>query len=518
MSFRITYSVLEADMAEIHRQFDGALAKVKAGLGLTFPSHVAGKPLESGDLLESRSPADTRVVLARFHRAPASALDAAVDAARKAQADWGRRPWQERVALIRKAAEVISARRLELAAIMAMEVGKNRLESLGDVEESADLLRYYAGVLEDNQGYEKPLGRLQPNEDTRSVLRPYGVFAVIAPFNFPLALAAGMSSGALLGGNAVIFKPAEATPWCGEGLYQAYTEAGLPPGLFQVVHGPGSRLGKALIGHPGIDGVAFTGSAEVGMDIFHEMTRVRSRPCLLELGGKNPAVVCASADLDAAVEGCYRSAFGLSGQKCSALSRVYVHRSLHDRFLLRLVERTGQTKVGDPTDKDVYMGPVIDARAVARFDKAAAAAREAGAVHIGGERLTGGAFDHGHFVAPTVVSVPRDHWIVKTELFLPLVTVEPFDSLDEALQLANDVDYGLTAGVFSGQQTDVDYFMDHCQAGVLYANRKTGATTGAWPGVQAFSGWKASGSTGKGGCGPWYVQQFMREQSQTRMR
>jgi 1-pyrroline-5-carboxylate dehydrogenase len=518
MSFRITYSVLDADLAEIHRQFDQALAKVKADLGRTFPSHIGGRALESGQITTVVAPADARMVLARFHRTPASALDLAVDAARRAQVDWGRRPWRERVALVRKAAEVISSRRLELAAIMSLEVGKSRLESLGDVEESADLLRYYAGQVEENHGYEKKLGRLSPNEDTRSVLKPYGVFAVISPFNFPTALAAGMSAGALLGGNAVILKPAEATPWCAEGLYQAFAAAGLPDGLLQVVHGDGEQLGRALVRHPGIDGVAFTGSAAVGMEIMHELTRTRVRPCLLELGGKNPAIVCQSADLDAAVEGCYRSAFGLAGQKCSALSRIYVHRSCHDLFLARLIERTKQTTVGDPSERDVYLGPVIDERAVARYLGACHEAQIAGRIHTGGERLSKGALAHGHFVAPTIAEVPRHHRLVKTELFLPFVLIEPFDTLAEAVSLANDVDYGLTAGIFSAEKTDIEYFMDHVDAGVLYANRKTGATTGAWPGVQAFSGWKASGSTGKGGCGPWYVQQFMREQSQTRMQ
>jgi 1-pyrroline-5-carboxylate dehydrogenase len=422
------------------------------------------------------------------------------------------------VALLRKAADLVSARRLELAAIMSLEVGKNRLESLGDVEESADLMRYYAGVLEEAKGYERPLGKLAPNEDTRSVLKPYGVFAVVSPFNFPTALAAGMSAGALLGGNAVILKPSEEAPWCANGLYEALRDAGLPDGLFQVLHGPGETLGRALVRHPGVDGVAFTGSVPVGMEIFHELTRGRVRPCFLEMGGKNPAIVCEAADLDAAVEGCYRSAFGLSGQKCSALSRIYVHRRHHDDFVARLVARTKQTKIGDPTEKDTYMGPVINAAAVARYVRAAGDARDAGTIHVGGERLRGDAFDHGHFVAPTVAAVPRDHALARTELFLPFVLVEPFDTLEEAVRLANGVDYGLTAGVFSQKAEDVDYFMDHVEAGVLYANRKTGATTGAWPGVQSFSGWKASGSTGKGGCGPWYVQQFMREQSQTRMR
>jgi 1-pyrroline-5-carboxylate dehydrogenase len=518
MTFRITYSVLDADMTEIHRQFDGALAEVRARLGATFPSYVAGKPVESGELLESRAPADTRTVLARFHKPPAGVLDRAVAAARAAQKKWAGMTWKDRVRIVRAAADLISQRRLPLSAIMAMEVGKNRLESLGDVEEAADLLRYYATQVEETNGFSRPLGKLSPNEDTRSVLRPYGVFAVISPFNFPTALAAGMSSAALLGGNAVILKPSEDTPWCGEGLYQAFTDAGLPEGLFQLLHGDGESIGKALVRHPGIDGVAFTGSAKVGMDIHQVMSSTgRARPALLELGGKNPAIVCDDADLAAAVEGCARSSFGLSGQKCSALSRIYVQHGVRDEFISRLVARAAEITIGDPTRADVYMGPVINAAAVARYERAVADAKKDGAILAGGQRLTTGDLAHGHFVTPTVAGVPRGHRLARDELFLPFVTVEPFETLDEALALANDVDYGLTAGIFTGDPEKVEQFMQSCEAGVLYANRKTGATTGAWPGVQSFCGWKASGSTGKGGCGPYYVMQFAREQSQTRM-
>jgi 1-pyrroline-5-carboxylate dehydrogenase len=518
MSFRITYSVLDADMAEIDRQFDAALHSVKAGLGATFPSWVAGKPLESGDLLESRAPADTRVLLANFHRASPAVLDRAVKAAQEAQIVWCGITWKDRVKIIRHAAELISQRRLPLAAIMSMEVGKSRLESLGDIEESADLLRYYAGQVEEAHGFVKPLGKLSPNEDTRSVLKPYGVFAVISPFNFPTALAAGMSSAALVAGNAVILKPSEDTPWCAEGLYHCFADAGLPEGLFQVLHGTGEVIGQALVRHPGIDGVAFTGSAKVGMEIHQVMSSTgRARPALLELGGKNPAIVCDDADLAAAVEGCARSAFGLSGQKCSALSRIYVQHGVKDEFISRLVARAAEIKIGDPTRADVYMGPVINQAAVQRYERAAAEARRDGHVLAGGMRLGEGEFAHGHFVAPTIVSVPRGHRIVREELFLPFVTVEPFETIEEAVALANDVEYGLTAGIFAKDPARIDYFMNHMQAGVLYANRKSGATTGAWPGVQAFCGWKASGSTGKGGCGPYYVAQFAREQSQTRM-
>lgn len=518
MTFRITYSVLDADMTEINRQFDEAMATVRAGLGKTFPSWVDGEPLESGDLLDSFAPADTRSPIARFHRAPVSVLDRAVAAARRAQKEWAALPWQERVARIRKAADNISANRLELSAIMALEVGKNRLESLGDVEESADLLRYYAGQVEEANGFARPLGRLSPNEDTRDLLRPYGVFAVIAPFNFPTALGAGMSGGALLGGNAVILKPSEDTPWCAEGLYHALADAGLPKGLFQVLHGEGENIGAALSKHPGIDGVAFTGSTKVGMELHRIMSSTgRIRPCLMELGGKNGTIVCESADLDMAVEGVARSAFGLSGQKCSALSRVFVAKKHYDEFATKLVARAKSIVVGDPTRAEVYMGPVINAESAARFERVSAEAKKDGEVLFGGERLRGGEYDHGHFVMPTIVRVPRGHRLTRDEHFLPFLTIDSFGTFDEAMERLNEVDHGLTAGIFSGNDADVEAFMDRAEAGVLYANRRTGATTGAWPGVQSFTGWKASGSSGKGGCGPYYVSQFAREQSQTRM-
>lgn len=517
MSFRITYSVVNADLTELHREFDAALASVRATLGRTFPSWVEGKPLESGDLLESRAPSDTRLLLGRFHRAPASVVARAVEVAKSAQKKWAKLPWQQRVKIITDAAELISKRRLELSVIASLEVGKNRMESLGDVEEAADLFRYYAGQVTESNGFTRPLGKLSANEDTRDLLRPYGVFAVIAPFNFPAALAAGMSGAALLAGNAVILKPSEAAPYCAQLLYECLRDAGMPDGVFQILHGEGETIGAALTKHPGIDGVAFTGSTQVGMELFRLMSQGRVRPCLLEMGGKNAAVVTESARLEDAVQGCTRSAFGLSGQKCSALSRIYVARPLHAQFLELLSEKARTLTVGDPTRADIYMGPVIDDAALRRFERASAEAKADGTVHAGGVRLTEGELQHGRFVAPTVVSVPRGHRLLREELFLPFVTVEAFDSFDEAMTLVNDVDHGLTAGIFSQRSEEVEAFMDRAEAGVLYANRATGATTGAWPGVQSFCGWKASGSTGKGGCGPYYVAQFAREQSQTRM-
>lgn len=517
MTFRVTYSVLEADLAELHREFDAALARVQDRTGAVLPSWVGGKAWTSGDLLECRSPSDRRKLLASFHRASADAVDAAVVAAKAAQRAWWSLPWSERVARIRRAADAVSRRRMELAATMCLEVGKTRIECLGDVEEAADLLRYYAQQVEDAGGFARPLGKLSSNEDTRDVLKPYGVFAVISPFNFPVALAAGMSGAALVAGNAVILKPSEEAPWCAHGLYEALAEAELPAGLFQVLHGTGEDVGAALARHPGIDGVAFTGSTAVGMALHARMSTGRVRPCLLEMGGKNAAIIAESADLEAAAEGCVRSAFGFSGQKCSALSRVYVARSRHKELLERLVERTRKLVVCDAAKREADLGPVIDARAVARYERAIEEARRDGAVHVGGARLDASPLEHGTFVAPTIVSVPREHRLFRDELFLPFLAVEAVDTVDEGIGLANAAAYGLTAGIFSQDPVEIDRFMDRIEAGVLYANRRTGATTGAWPGVQSFCGWKGSGSTGKGGCGPYYVAQFAREQSQTRM-
>jgi 1-pyrroline-5-carboxylate dehydrogenase len=264
-----------------------------------------------------------------------------------------------------------------------------------------------------------------------------------------------------------------------------------------------------------VDGVVFTGSKAVGMRIHAGLGAGWIKPCLLELGGKNAAIVMASADLDAAAEGVVRSAFSLQNQKCSATSRVYVHRAVAAPFMERVLERTRAMRMGDPSERDVFFGPVINERAVARYERAVAQARAEGVVLQGGARLTGGIFDRGHFVAPTVALLPLESTLFREELFVPFLAVGEVESLDQALTEANRVEYGLTAGIFSGEPAEVERFFDEIEAGVCYANKRTGATTGAWPGAQPFCGWKGSGSTGKGGCGPYYVAQFAREQSRT---
>jgi 1-pyrroline-5-carboxylate dehydrogenase len=513
---KITYTSTTGDLDEFHRRFDEALAKVRAAAGATYPNLIGGEPLASaGKPLDDRSPIDTSLLLGRFAAAGPAEVDLAVRTAKEGQREWGRRPWQERVGILRRAAELIRERKYDLAALMALEVGKSRLEAMGDAEESADLIDYYCGQVEETDGFVRPMGRITPIERNTDVLRPYGVFVCIAPFNFPLALSTGMSSAALMAGNAVVYKPAEDAPWTGLRLAEIYHDAGLPAKAFNFLAGRGVDMGDALWQHPAVDGVVFTGSKAVGLRIHAGISTRWIKPCLLELGGKNAAVVTASADLDAAAEGVMRSAFSLQNQKCSATSRVYVDRQVAAPFLERLVEKTKAIRMGDPTERDVFFGPVINQRSVERFERAVAQARREGTVVLGGERLQGGVFDKGHFVAPTIATLPLTSSLYREELFVPFLAVGEVSGLDEAIAESNAAEYGLTAGIFSADQKEVERFFDEIEAGVCYANKRSGATTGAWPGAQAFCGWKGSGSTGKGGCGPYYVAQFMREQNRT---
>jgi 1-pyrroline-5-carboxylate dehydrogenase len=282
------------------------------------------------------------------------------------------------------------------------------------------------------------------------------------------------------------------------------------------VMGPGDSVGDELQSNPGIDGIVFTGSYDVGMKLFKSFSTAWPRPCIVEMGGKNPAIVSRKADLEEAAEGIMRSAFGFGGQKCSANSRVYVEKAVHDDLVRMLVEKTEKITIGDPIKREHWLGPIIDQKAVDRHQQAVTEARRDGTVFIGGEHLSDGALERGFYVEPTVVGgLPADHRVFRDELFAPFTAIQPVESLDEALALANDTLYGLTAGVYSEDPAEVDRFLDEIQAGVLYVNRRAGATTGAWPGVQAFGGWKGSGSTGKAGLSMYYVAQFLREQSHT---
>jgi 1-pyrroline-5-carboxylate dehydrogenase len=515
---KITYATLRNDNEELHALYEQGVQESRVNLGAHHQNYIDGRWVDgAAGVFEARSPIDRDLVIGTFAKGDRGDVQRAIAAARAAAPGWRHTPWEERLAIIRRAAELISERQMRYGADMAYECGKNRLEALGEVEEAADLLRYYAQTAEDNSYYDHPMDNLGDSAvRTRSILRPHGVFGVISPFNFPMALAAGPTAGALIAGNTVVFKSASATPLSGVNLIHAYEDAGIPAGVINMVMGPGDSVGDELQSNPGIDGIVFTGSFEVGFKLFKSFSTTWPRPCIVEMGGKNPAIVSRKADLEEAAEGIMRSAFGFGGQKCSANSRVYVEKPVHDELVRLLVEKTEKLTVGDPIKRENWLGPIIDQKAVERHQKAVADARRDGKVYTGGEHLSDGALARGFYVEPTVVGgLDGSHRLFQDELFAPFTAVQPVESLDEALALANDTIYGLTAGVYSEDPAEVERFLDEIEAGVLYVNRRAGATTGAWPGVQAFGGWKGSGSTGKSGLSRYYVAQFLREQSHT---
>jgi 1-pyrroline-5-carboxylate dehydrogenase len=505
----LNYISTGADPA-LDAAFEQALATARAGRETPLGHLIGGEARSDGPLFERADPCDPARIVARAHAADASVVADAVRAARAAQPAWAALPYAERTAALRRVAALIGERIVEIAGIVAAETGKIRLEAVPEVQEGVDLIETYCSELERRDGYRIPLGKLNPAEDNTSVMRPYGVFAVICPFNFPFALAVGMSSGALVSGNTVVMKPAEETPWSTGVIAELMAEAGLPPGVFNLVQGA-DDTGRALVA-AGVDGVAFTGSADAGHAIAHELHARRPfRPLVAEMGGKNPAIVTVNADLDRAAAGIVRSAYGLSGQKCSSCSRVVVEAPVHDELVEKIAAGAAKLVLGDPADEASNLGPVVGPDATARFDAAVADASRDGTVVTGGTR-------DGNFVQPTLVTgLPPGHRLTREELFLPFLTVTAVGSFEEALEEANAVEYGLTAGIFSEDPSERATFLERIEAGVVYVNRREGATTGAWPGIQTFPGWKSSGVSGKGGLGPHYLTQFMREQSRTVM-
>lgn len=511
--FKVTYSTLSSPDPLLHEMFDQAVAAFRNDLGRSYPMYINGEERFAEQTFAKTSPTDTSMVMGYFQKGTEQDANDAVAAARAAWPGWRDTPWQERVAILRRAADLISDRLFHMGAVMSLEVGKNRLEALGDVEETADLIRYNCDAMEANEGFAKRLKAESEKHHNRSVLKPYGVWVVISPFNFPGALAGGPSGAAMVAGNTVVFKPATDTPFTGWLLTEAFRDAGVPAGVFNFVTGGGRSVGQTLVDHPDVAGITFTGSYDVGMGIIRTFaTGQYPRPCVAEMGGKNPVIVSNKADLDKAALGCMRSAFGLQGQKCSALSRLYVHKDVKDEFMQKFVDLTSKIKVGDPTSQDNWMGPVVNKSAYEDYQRFVAALREHGDIVYGGKTLGG----TGYYVAPTIAdNLPEDHPLWKQEMFLPIVMVEPFEDFDAVMKKANDVEYGLTAGFYSEDDDEIEWFLDNMEAGVLYVNRASGATTGAWPGYQSFGGWKGSGSTGKAAGSFYYVQQYMHEQSQT---
>ncbi len=521
--FKLTYATMFNPPDELHTGFEKAVEHLKKNLGAEYGMLINGKDVFADEKFEDHSPINTDWVLAVIQKGDASHADQAVAAARAAFPKWSRTPWGERVKLVRRAASLIEERIFNLGAAMTLEVGKNRMEALGDVQETADLMAYSAQMMEENGGFIKEMGKdplVGYEASNVSVLRPYGVWLVVSPFNFPFALTGGPAGAALVAGNTIVIKPATDTAWIVRLFAECLRDAGIPDGVFNFVTGPGRTLGQALVDNPDIDGATFTGSFDVGMNLYRNFAnRDYVRPIILELGGKNPAIVSKNADLERAATGIIRSAFGLQGQKCSAASRVLVEEPIYDELVASLKELTDKIVIGDPCDQDVYLGPVINQSSYNDFKNFAEEIDQGGGKFLtGGKVKTGELFDKGFFCEPTFVTdLPFDHRIWQHEMFLPITTIGKVKDLDEAMNIANNVNYGLTAG-FYGSDDEVEWFFDKIEAGVTYANRPQGATTGAWPGFQPFGGWKGSGSSGKNAGGLYYLHLYMHEQIHTTIR
>ena len=516
---------------EFDRLFDLAVEDAKQNvIGKRFPMYIGGREVYASEQIVEYSPIDKRIVLGTFQKGTKEHARQAVEEALNAFDSWSSTDYRERVEIMRNTAKLMSESKFPIAAVLSMENGKTRYESVGEVDEAIDFLNYYSFDMERNKGYVRKStlaatmnkvragfqGAPGSGENVKIVMKPYGVFGVIAPFNFPVSISTGMSAGALITGNTVVFKPSSSeskSMLTGLKIYEMYRKAGVPEGVFNYITGSGAEIGSEISGSDKVSGVVFTGSRMVGMDMIARTYNERKQKIfVVEMGGKNPAIVSKYADLDKAVMGIAGAAYGFAGQKCSACSRVYVHESVKDEFVRKLVEKIKEFKIGDPLKKDVYVGPLINHRALEDYKTYTDYAKHNGRVLYGGNIVGTGL--EGDYVEPELVEIDHSDKLFHQELFLPFLVLASYSDFDDAIKKANDVDYGLTAGLYSEKQSEIKKFLYSIEAGTVYVNREISATTGAIVGLHTFVGWKGSGLTGKGTGSRMYLQQFMREQSQ----
>lgn len=474
-----------------------ALRIVEHDLGREYPLILGGERVTSSEKLASTNPAQPAQIIGVHQEAELPHVEQAVAAAHKAFQFWSRVPVATRVKLLLDVAELVRERKLELCAWLTYEVGKNWAEADADVAETIDFLEFYAREALRLDGATTPIQF--PGE--RNTLRylPLGVGAVLPPWNFPLAIMAGMTMAAVVTGNTVVLKPSVDAPTIAARFFMLLEEAGMPEGVVNLCLGSGDLVGTALVSHPKVRFIAFTGSKRVGL-IVHE-TAAKAQPgqhfikrTVLEMGGKDAIIVDADADIDAAVEGVAASAFGFNGQKCSACSRVIVDTHLYDSFCDQLVERVEKIKVGDPV-ANFAAGPVINKVAYDRVMEYIALGRAEGHLLTGGEAVendTG-----GYYIQPTIFAdIAPNSRIAQEEIFGPVLVILRSNSFQEALDIANGTEYGLTGAIYSNSRERLDMARDEFHVGNLYLNRKcTGAMVGAHP----FGGFNMSGTDSKAG-------------------
>lgn len=430
---------------------------------------IDGRWLDGDERFENRNPADTRVVVGYFSQGSAGDIRAAVDAAARAFSGWASTPAPGRGAILFKAADRLEANVEQLAAEMTQEEGKTLAEARGEVRRSINILRYFGG-----EGARLP-GLVAPSERDRvfcfAVRRPLGVAGLVTPWNFPSAIPAWKLAPALVAGNTVVMKPASAAPLSSWRIVEALVEAGIPGGVVNYVAGPGSVLGTALVNEPALRAVSFTGSCAVGALLYDQAVRRRLR-VQLEMGGKNPTVVLADADLETAVSNTVNGAFASTGQKCTATSRVIVEDAIYDRFLRALVDRARALKVGDGMDPETDVGPAVDEDQLDTVLRYIAAGQREGATLVtGGRRLTGEPFAHGFFVEPTIFAdVDEGMAIAREEIFGPVLAVFRARGFEDAMRLANAVAFGLSASIQTKDVSRIFDFVNGVEAGLVTVN------------------------------------------------
>jgi RHH-type proline utilization regulon transcriptional repressor/proline dehydrogenase/delta 1-pyrroline-5-carboxylate dehydrogenase len=496
-----------ADFArdDARRAMSDAVRYVGTQLGRHVPLTIDDRAVETPERLSSLNPSHKRQLVGTTASARIEDVNSAVTAAVMAQRAWAGLDVESRARFLESAAEVMHKRHFELAAWEVYECGKTWREADADVGEAIDFCRYYAHGARLLQGQ----GVDVPGEENRFVYLPRGVAVVIAPWNFPLAILTGMTTAALVTGNTVIMKPAEQSPIIGSKLMEVFAECDLPSGVLNFLPGVGEVVGAALVEHPQTNLIAFTGSRAVGLAINRRAAEVSAqlpfvKHAIAEMGGKNAIIVDDDADLDEAVLGVVRSAFGYQGQKCSACSRAVVLDAVYDGFLERLVEATRSLKVGPAEDPATTVGPVIDEEAFARIRKYLEIGRSEGRQVLGGD--VGSLADEGYYIAPHIFAdVPPTSRLAQEEIFGPVLAVMRAKNFDHALEIANDTQYALTGGVFSRSPAHLDRARREFMVGNLYLNR---GITGALVGRQPFGGFKMSGIGTKAG-GPDYLLQFV---------
>ena len=499
----------EGKAEEFHRLYEGALKSAQKYLGKEYLNIVGREIREEGKIREI-SPIDGKVI-GTFQAGTTSSVNIALTMLKQSYRKWYSIGYVKRSQIFMKAADEMSRRKFEISAILAYENGKTRSEAVADLDEAIDFLRYYSLNIIENQGFVRFTGKGYDNEESQSVMKPYGVFAVIAPFNF-FAITVGMVCGPLITGNSVIFKPSSNLLISSHIFANILYESGVPKEVLAYVSGKGSEIGPYIVSNSNVSGVLFTGSRDAGMDIYHKANAEHPKIVITEMGGKDAIIVTDKSNVQKAVNGVFRAAFGYSGQKCSACSIAYVQSGIYDTFMEKLLGMLKTTIPGDPRVKDVYLGPVINKEALEKYSNSMEIIRKESKVVIGGNVIQ----KEGFYVEPTIVQDPDDDsYVIKNELFLPVLAVKKVKSLEEAVDKVNRSDYGLTGGIFTEDAEEIEYYFNNADVGVLYANRERGGSTGAMVGSQPFVGWKLSGISGKGTGSFYYLQQFLREQSQT---